>query len=60
MLGIILIVVGAVCAFSFPSFLIEAIKETDKDVANTAKKFACITFGVLTIIIGALIVLCNM
>ena len=47
MLGIVLILIAAVCAFTFPSFLIEAIKSNDEETANTAKKLSCITFGIL-------------
>lgn len=60
MLGIIIIAVGAICGFVFPAFLVEAIRETDEDTAKSAKNMACVTFGILTIIIGALIILCNM
>lgn len=57
MLGIIFAIVIAVCGFSFPAFLIEAIRENDIETAKTAKIFACITFGVLVLCIGFLIVL---
>lgn len=56
MLGIIFIVVAVACAFTFPSFLIDAIKEDDPE---TAKKMACVTFGVLMLIIGTLMILLN-
>ncbi len=59
-MGIIIIVIAAACAFLFPAYLIEAIRETDENTAKSAKNMACITFGILTIIIGALIILCNM
>lgn len=57
MLGIIFAIVIAVCGFSFPAFLIEAIREDDVETAKTAKIFACITFGVLVLCMGFLIVL---
>ena len=34
MLGIILIVIAVVCAFTFPSFLIDAIKEEDPETSK--------------------------
>lgn len=55
-----MIVVGVVCGFLFPAYLVEAIREADENKAKIAKNMACITFGVLTIIIGALIILCNL
>ena len=60
MFGIIILLIGVICGFLFPTFLIEAIRETDEKIANTAKKSAGITFAILTIIICALIILCNM
>lgn len=57
MLGIILVIVAVVCAFTFPSFLIDATKEEDPETAKTARKMACITFGVLMLIIGTLMIL---
>ncbi|MBR5320852.1 MAG: hypothetical protein IKU41_03325 [Clostridia bacterium] len=59
MLGIIFIVVAVACAFTFPSFLIDAIKEDDPEIAKTARKMACATFGVLMLIIGTLMILLN-
>ena len=38
MLGIIILLIGAICGFLFPTFLIEAIRETDEKIANTAKE----------------------
>lgn len=57
MFGIILLVIAVVCAFTFPSFLIDAIKEDDPETAKTARKMACVTFGVLMLIIGTLMIL---
>ncbi len=57
MLGIIFIVVAAACAFTFPAFLIEAIKDENANTAKTAKNMACITFGILMLIIGTLMIL---
>ena len=45
MLGILLIAVAVVCAVTFPSFLIDAIKEDDPETAKIARRMACGTFG---------------
>lgn len=57
MLGIILVGVAALCAFTFPTFLIDAIREEDAETARTARKMACVTFGILMLIIGAMMIL---
>ncbi len=54
MLGIILIVIAVVCAFVFPSFLIDAIKE-DPETAKIARRMACGTFGGLVLSLGIIL-----
>lgn len=57
MLGIILIVVAAACAFTFPAFLIDAIRTKDEDTAKSARNMSCVTFGILMLIIGGMMLL---
>lgn len=57
MLGIILVVVAAACAFTFPAFLIDAIREEDTETAKTARNMSCVTFGILMLIIGGMMLL---
>lgn len=59
MLGIILVVVALACAFTFPAFLIDAIRAEDDETAKSARNMSCITFGVLMLVIGVLIIACN-
>ena len=51
-MGIVLIIIAVICAFLFPSFLIDAIKSNDEENAKIAKTLSCITFGVIILIIG--------
>ena len=60
MLGIILVGVAILCAFTFPAFLVDAIKEEDAETSKTARKMACVTFGILMLIIGALMILLHL
>ena len=46
-MGIVLIIIAVICAFLFPSFLIDAIKSNDEENAKIAKTLSCITFGVV-------------
>lgn len=57
---IIFIIVGAVCAFAFPAFLVEAIREEDAETEKTAKKMAGITFGILVLVIMTFMLLLNL
>jgi uncharacterized membrane protein SpoIIM required for sporulation len=50
--GIVLLIIAAICGFLFPYFLIDAIKSNDEETIKTAKTMSCITFGVLILIIG--------
>ena len=54
-MGIVLIIIAVICAFLFPSFLIDAIKSNDEETVKNAKKLSCITFGTLFLIIGFII-----
>ena len=51
-MGIVLIVVAIVCAFVFPSFLIDAIKGENAETAKIARQMACITFGIMILSLG--------
>lgn len=55
MLGILLIAVAVVCAFTFPSFLIDAIKEDDPETAKIARRMACGTFGGMILSLGIIL-----
>lgn len=57
MFGIILLVIAALCAFVFPASLIDAIRAEDAEEAKSSRTIACVTFGVLMLIIGTLMIL---
>ncbi len=57
MFGIILLVVAVTCAFNFPALLIDAIKNEDAEEARSSRTMACVTFGILMLIIGGLMIL---
>ena len=57
MFGIILLVVAVTCAFNFPALLIDAIKNEDTEEARSSRTMACVTFGILMLIIGGLMIL---
>lgn len=56
-MGIVLVIIAVICAFLFPSYLIDAIKSDDEETVKTAKKLSCITFGTVFLIIGFIILM---
>lgn len=57
MFGIIFVLLMAVCAFTFPAFLIDAIRADDEETVKSARGMACLTFGLLVLILGIYILL---